>query len=156
MWGCSKGERGWRRRWLWTDFPEKYTTWGWSGCFDGRLRRSVYWWHFSRLSWCGEGVFQVALCGAVSYHGKTFKNLIIIGIYIKGRHESVHVVVGSFLVADICIFFTDLVPFRSIVGKVEEFLAPESLDLADVSRIPMAFIGVCLPTVVIVLCTCRP
>ena len=38
---------------------------------------------------------------------------------------------------------SDLGPIRALVGKMAKFLASEALELAEVSRLPMAIIGVC-------------
>ena len=91
---------------------------------------------------CGEGSFQLALGQYIGYHRETFKKVISIGIYLKGRHESVRVVVGHFLGADIFMCLAGLSPVRALVGKVAKFLTPEALDLSEVPRIPLAIIGV--------------
>ena len=53
------------------------------------------------LSRCGKGGFQVALGGSIGYHSKTFKEVISIGVYLEGIHESVHVLVGHFFGVDV-------------------------------------------------------
>ena len=53
------------------------------------------------LGRCGEGVLQVSIGVSVGYHSKTFKEVIIIAVYLEGIHDSVHVVVGRFFGADV-------------------------------------------------------
>ena len=72
------------------------------------------------LSRCGEGVLQVSLGGSVGYHSRTFKEVIIIAVYLEVRHESVHVVVGRFFGADVCMRLNDLGPVRALVVKVNK------------------------------------
>ena len=36
------------------------------------------------------------------------------------------------------------VPIRALVGKAAKLLSPEALDLAEVLRLPMSIVGVCL------------
>ena len=94
-----------------------------------------------KLSRCGEDSFQVALGGLVGYHRKTSKEVRSIGVYIEVRHESVHVVVGSFFGADVCMHIADLVPVRALVGKVTKLLELEALELAKVSKFSLAIVG---------------
>ena len=106
------------------------------------------------LSWCGEGGFQVALGVSVGYHRKTSKEVISIGIYLKGRHESVHVAAGRFFGADVCMRLADIYPVRGLVGKMTEIFSFESLDLDKVPRLPLAIVGMHFSTgqtVVIIL-----
>ena len=49
----------------------------------------------------------------------------------------------------------DLGPVRALVGKVAKFMAPESLDLAEVPRLLLAIIGVCLAIVQVVIIILR-
>ena len=107
------------------------------------------------LSCCGEGGLQVTLGGPVGYHSETSKEVISIGIYLEGRHESVHVIVGNFLSDDICMRLANLGPIWVLVGKVEELLAFEALDLAKFPRFPVPIFGVRFASgldVVIILC----
>ena len=67
---------------------------------------------------CGKGGFQVALGGSVGYHSKTFKEIISTGIYLEGRHQSVHVAVGCFFGAKICMRLVDVVPVRELIGTL--------------------------------------
>ena len=80
--------------------------------------------------------------------------MISIGIYLEGRHESVHVVVGHFFSANVCMRLANLGPVRALVGKVTKLLEFEALDLSKVHRLPLAIIGVHFAagwTVVIIL-----
>ena len=65
---------------------------------------------------CGEGSFQLALGQYIGYHRETFKKVISIGIYLKGRHESVHVAVGRFIGSDVCMCLSDIGPVRALIG----------------------------------------
>ena len=106
------------------------------------------------LSWCGEGGFRVAIGGSVGYHSKNFKEVISIGVYLEGRHETVHVVVRRFFGDNVCMCLADRGPVRTLVGKVTEILAFESLDLAKVPRLPLAIVGMYFAagwTIVIIL-----
>ena len=94
------------------------------------------------LSRCGEGGFQVALVGSVSYVCETFKKIIGIVVYIEGRNEYTHVVLGFFLGADVCMCLADICPVWAHVSKMSKFLAPEVLDLDKFPRIPLAITGV--------------
>ena len=96
-----------------------------------------------KLSRCGEDSFQVALGGLVGYHRKTSKEVRSIGVYIEVRHESVHVVVGGFLGADICTPLDNIGLIRALVGKVAELLAFAALDLDNVPRLPLDIVGMC-------------
>ena len=93
--------------------------------------------------WCGEGGLQVNLVITVGYHSKPFKEVINIGVYLEVRHESVHVVVGGFLGADICTPLDNLGLIRALVGKVAELLAFAALDLDNVPRLPLDIVGMC-------------
>ena len=93
-------------------------------------------------SCCGKGILQVAPGRVVGDHRKTFKNIIRIGVYLEIRHESVHVVVGCFLGADVCMCLGGLGLVRALVGKVAKFLTLEALDLAEVPRLLLVIIGV--------------
>ena len=97
-----------------------------------------------RLSWCVEGGFQVTLVGPVCYHCKIVKEVISIGVYLEGRHESVHVVVERLLGANICMCLNNLGPIWALVGKVFELLAFEALDLTNFTRLALDIIGVYL------------
>ena len=107
------------------------------------------------LSWCGEGGFQVTLGAHVGYHHKTFKELIIIGVYPEGGHYSVHVVIRIFLGSEICMCLADLGPVRALVGEVAKLLEFEALDLSMVPGLPLAIIGVHLATVRIIVIILR-
>ena len=93
------------------------------------------------LSWCGEGSFQVALSGSVNCHIKTFKEVLSIGVYIKGRPESVHVALGRFFGANVFMRIANFGPIKELVGKMTELLAFEALDLVKILRIPLAIVG---------------
>ena len=69
------------------------------------------------LSLCGWSGLQVALDGSVGYHKKTFKEVIGIGVYIKGIHESVHIFVGCFFGADVCMCLANIDPVRALVSR---------------------------------------
>ena len=90
---------------------------------------------------CSEGGFQVALGLSSGYHCEAFKKVIGIGVYIKGRHEYFHVVVGRFPGANICMCLTGLDPGRALVDEVEKCMAPEALNIAEVPRLPLNIIG---------------
>ena len=68
--------------------------------------------------------------------------MISVSVYIEGRHESTHVVVGRFLGEKVYMYLADLGPVMSLVGKMDELLAPEALYLAKVPRLPLDIIGV--------------
>ena len=69
------------------------------------------------MSQCGEGGFYVALGESVGYHSKTFKEVINIGVYIKGRHESIYVAVGRFLVMTFACVLPILALLRHLLAK---------------------------------------
>ena len=81
--------------------------------------------------------------------------VICFGVYLEGRHESVHVFFRRFLSANVCIHLTGIGPIRELVGKVAGFLASEALDLDEFPRILLAIIGLHIAVdqvVIIILC----
>ena len=81
---------------------------------------------------------------------------MILGVYLEGRYDSVHVVIYRVLVADVCMYLFGIGPVRALVGEVAKLLAPEALELAKVLRLSLAIFGVHLAVVrVVVIIVCK-
>ena len=92
-----------------------------------------------------RGRIQVAPGQSVGCHHETFKKVINIGVYLESIHETVHVILGQFLSANVCMRLVSVGPVIKLVDKVSKYMAPEALDLAEVPRLLLAIIGVRFP-----------